>query len=221
MFSEFSCIYLSGETENKRIMSLKERIIDHTTTMFARNGVKSVRMDDIATDMGISKRTIYETFGDKENLIMECLRHFHEKIKKNNQEITTKATNIIEEYLMMLEVWDKQLDATYNMMGDIKKFYPKIYDKYNKEHSIQAAALIRKKLQAGIDQGYLLSDININLSISIVGYSIYGIINKDTIVPHNVSERDAFKYVISYFIRGIATLKGIKLIDEYFENNKS
>lgn len=202
-------------------MSLKERIIDRTTMMFAQNGVKSVRMDDIAADMGISKRTIYETFGDKENLIMECLRYFHEKIKVHNLEITAGATNIIEEYLMMLDVWDKQMDVTYNMLTDIKKFYPKIYDKYNKEHSAQAAAIIRKKLQSGIDQGYLLSSININLSIAIVGYSVYGIINKDMIVPHNVLERDAFKYVISYFIRGIATLKGIKLIDEYFENNKS
>lgn len=205
------------ETVNGEIMLLKERIIDHTTAMFAHNGVKSVRMDDIAAEMGISKRTIYEIFGDKEELIMECLRYFHEKIKNNNEEITASATNIIEEYLLMLDIWDKQADAAYNMMGDIKKFYPKIYDRYTKEHAIKATAIIRKKLQQGIDQGYLLSNININLSISVVAYSIYGIINKDTIVPQNVSEREAFKYVISYFIRGIATLKGIKMIDEHFE----
>lgn len=198
-------------------MSMKERIIAHTTKMFARQGVKSVRMDDIATEMGISKRTIYELFGDKENLIIECLNYFQNEVEAWQKKMIKDADNIIEEYLMMVDVWDRQVDATYNMMSDVKKFYPKLYDRYIEKHAKEATESIRKKLQQGIDQGYLLKNINLNLSISIVGYSIYGIIKKDAVLPHNVSEREAFKYVISYFMRGIATLKGIKLIDDYLE----
>ena len=198
-------------------MSMKERIIDHTTTMFARSGVKSVRMDDIAAEMGISKRTIYEIFGDKENLIMECLGHFHEKVHCHTAEITQGSTNIIEEYLKMLDIWDKQVDATYNMMADVKKFYPKIHEKYMQEHVGEAIKMVKDKLQKGIDDGYLLKTINLDLSMTVMGYSIYGVIKKDKLLPADISERDAFKYVISYFIRGIATLKGIKMIDEYFD----
>lgn len=198
-------------------ISLKERIVSHTTKMYARDGVKSVRMDDIAADMGISKRTIYEIFGDKENLIMECLNYFHEQIHKHTQEVTKGATNIIDEYLMMLEIWDKQVDATYNMMNDVKKYYPQIHEKYRCEHQDEAIARVRKKLQKGIDDGYLLANINLDLSITIMGYSLFGIIKKDAALPAGVTEREAFKYVVSYFIRGIATLKGIKMIDDYFE----
>ena len=186
--------------------------------MFARNGVKSVRMDDIAAEMGISKRTIYEIFGDKENLIMESLRYFHEQIQAYIRKVTDGATNIIEEYLLMLDIWDKQVDATYNMMNDVKKFYPKIHEKYMREHVEEAVATVREKLQKGIDDGYLLDSINLDLSMTVMGYSIYGVIKKDRLLPANISERDAFKYVISYFIRGIATLKGIKMIDDYFGN---
>lgn len=202
-------------------MTLEERIVEHTTGMFARDGVKSVRMDDIAAEMGISKRTIYEVFGDKENLIMACLRYFHARIRQHNEQLTAGAKNLIEEYLIMMNEWDKQVDATYNIMGDVKKFYPKIYDRYFKEHMDEAVTSIKTKLRKAIDQGLLLKDLNINLSITIIGYSIYGIIKKEAILPDGLTERDAFKYVTSYFIRGIATIKGIKMIDEYFERKQA
>ena len=58
-------------------MLLKDRIVAQSTNLFVRNGVKSVRMDDIASRLGVSKRTIYELFGDRESLIVECVRHFY------------------------------------------------------------------------------------------------------------------------------------------------
>jgi AcrR family transcriptional regulator len=198
-------------------ISIRERIIDHTTRMFSHNGVKSVRMDDIAAEMGISKRTIYEIFSDKENLIMECLECFHRQQHANTKELTRDASNIIEEYLMMLEVWDKQVDMGYNMMCDVKKFYPKIYDKYTRQHAMEEMQTIKEKLQKGIDDGYLLSRIDLDLSLTVMGYSIYGMIKRDDLLPAHIPERDAFKYVVSYFIRGIATLKGIMMIDDYFD----
>ncbi len=198
-------------------ISIKERIIGHTTKMFARSGVKSVRMDDIAAEMGISKRTIYEIFGDKETLIMDCLDYFHRRQHEQFEEVARGAANIIEEALIMLEVLDKQIDAGYNMMRDVKKFYPAVHDKYTQRHMEEEMRMIKKKLQRGIDDGYLLSTINLDLSLTVMGYSIFGVIEREGLLPTGMSVREAFKYVVSYFIRGIATLKGIAMIDEYFE----
>ncbi len=189
----------------------------HTTKMFARSGVKSVRMDDIAAEMGISKRTIYEIFGDKETLIMDCLDYFHRQQHEQFEEVARGAANIIEEALIMLEVLDKQIDAGYNMMRDVKKFYPAVHDKYTQRHMEEEMRMIKKKLQRGIDDGYLLSTINLDLSLTVMGYSIFGVIEREGLLPTGMSVREAFKYVVSYFIRGIATLKGIAMIDEYFE----
>ena len=198
-------------------MEIKERIIDHTTNMFAHSGVKSVRMDDIAAEMGISKRTIYEIFSDKETLIMDCLDYFHRRQHGQFEEAARGATNIIEEALIMLEVLDKQIDAGYNMMRDVKKFYPAVHDKYTRQHMEAEMQMIKKKLQKGIDDGYLLANINLDLSLTVMGYSIFGVIEREGLLPTGMSVREAFKYVVSYFIRGIATLKGIRMIDEYFE----
>ena len=57
---------------------LRDQIIEKTTELFVHNGVKSMRMDDIASELGISKRTIYEQFSDRESLIEACARHFFE-----------------------------------------------------------------------------------------------------------------------------------------------
>lgn len=198
-------------------MSIKERIIAHTTGMFARCGVKSVRMDDIASEMGISKRTIYEIFCDKENLIMECLDLFHRRQHEQFEHATHSASNIIEESLMMLDVLDKQVDAGYSMMRDVKKFYPAVHDRYTRQHMREEMRTIREKLQQGIDDGYLLADINLDLSLTMMGYSIFGVFEREGLLPEGMSMRDAFKYVVSYFIRGIATPKGIAMIDGYFE----
>ena len=60
-------------------MLSRDRIIAESTDLFVRYGVKSVRMDDIASRLGVSKRTIYELFGDRESLIQTCVEHFYDR----------------------------------------------------------------------------------------------------------------------------------------------
>ncbi|MCL2561539.1 MAG: TetR/AcrR family transcriptional regulator [Rikenellaceae bacterium] len=198
-------------------LSIRERIVVHTTGMFGRAGVKSVRMDDIAAEMGISKRTIYEIFGDREMLIAESMNYFHAQIHAKSEELARAADNIIDEYLRMLDVWDGQADAAYNIMVDVRKYYPAIYDRFMRERACDIEARTREKFRRGIEEGYLLERINIDLSISIIMYSLYGVMNRSFIMPANVSEREAFKHIVSHFIRGIATQKGVAMIDEYYE----
>ena len=64
--------------KNEWIMSQKEYIIERTSQMFVASGIKAVRMDDIAQTLGVSKRTLYEMFGDKEELLYLCMTHFLE-----------------------------------------------------------------------------------------------------------------------------------------------
>ncbi|MCD7970159.1 MAG: TetR/AcrR family transcriptional regulator [Alistipes sp.] len=203
-------------------MSLRERIIAETTDMFVTYGIKSIRMDDIATNLGMSKRTIYEIFGDKENLLLECMRFHFVRISDKKRHLTEGVSNIIDEVLIMLEDWDADMENNHKMFSNLKKFYPKVYETISNEAHEQGFAALREKLKKGVEDGYLLDNINYDLAISVFSNSIYGIMSKqDMILPKNVSERDAFRYVITYFFRGIAKEKGIKMIDDYIEKEKS
>lgn len=193
---------------------MKERIIDQTTRMFASHGIKAVRMDDIAAELGISKRTIYEVFGDKESLIMAAVTHFHDTMDAVNAKFTEQSANIIEEYMMLMKVHDKQMDALCKMLDDLKKYYPVLFERWMSEHAVRASNEIRKKLQQGIDEGLLLPDLDIEKTISIVGMSMYNAIRHHILSGRNSTQRETFEFFVTHFMRGIATLRGIELIDK-------
>ena len=198
---------------------MREQIIKETTRLFLQYGLKAIRMDDIATQLGVSKRTIYEIFGDKETLIYECMEYYNNKLHAEKNRIMSQASNIIEEFILLLKNWEKDADANYNLIVSLKRFYPNIYKKLSEGHAQKEFETLKRKMIEGVEKGYLLKSVNYDLAISVFTYSIYGIIsNQKAILPNNVSEKEAFKYVVTYFFRGIATEKGRKLIDEYLEN---
>ena len=90
-------------------MMLRDRIIEETTALFVHNGLKSTRMDDIASELGISKRTIYEQFNDRESLIEACARHFFETKDAHHQQRVSGAHDIIEAFILLLEDWDEMM----------------------------------------------------------------------------------------------------------------
>lgn len=181
-------------------------------------GFKAIRMDDIATQLGISKRTIYEIFGDKETLIMECVLYYRKHVQNKKSNMMSKASNIIEEFVFMFQDWEEVVENNYKLMMSLQRFYPNVHQKIVDEHSEEGFKILHQKMQKGVEEGYLLKNVNYDLAVSIFTYSIFGIIsNQKAILPSNVSEKDAFKYVVTYFFRGIATEKGRKLIDEYID----
>lgn len=202
-------------------MSLKERIVEQSCVMFVAEGLRAIRMDDIAAKLGISKRTLYEQFKDKETLIIACLDYYRQTHVARQEEINASSDNVIEAFIKMLGEWDKNADANYQIMTSVKKFYPKIYEKITKESFTRDDDKIRETLQKGIEQGLFIDYVDIDLAIAVFTYSLYGLVSRDeTLRPHNVSHSDAFKYIITYFFRGIATEKGIKLLDEYLSKTR-
>ena len=197
---------------------MKNRIVEHTSQMFARSGVKAVRMDDIAADMGISKRTIYEIFGDKDTLVAECLYHFHHKLRAANLELARDADNIIAEYLLVLDVWDGQMECLGRIIDEMRRYYPRIYEHFLAEHTAVAAEEMRRKLRHGIEQGYLIPSLDIEMTMLIFTHTMYGLMRTQGYLLTNVTQRAVFKFFVTHFLRGIATHKGIELIDKKLNN---
>jgi AcrR family transcriptional regulator len=197
---------------------MKERIIEQTACMFARDGVKAVRMDDIAAEMGISKRTIYEIFGDKETLITECFHHYHRKMKAENAELTRGTDNIIAEFLIQLEIFDKRMEETGRIIDDVRKFYPHIYENFMRDHAYMEAEELRRKLRHSIDTGYLMPTLDIDMVLIIFMHTMYGAMKTTGLLVSNITQREVFKFFTTHFIRGIATQKGIELIDKKLNN---
>jgi AcrR family transcriptional regulator len=131
----------------------KERIIDQAMQMFATQGIKSVRMDDIAQHLGVSKRTLYELFGDKEGLLYLAMERYFQRDRQRWTELTANARNVLEAMFMVLaQVMDKA-EVSSRMMDNLKKFYPAVHDKLTREGMEKNRRSLRGMLDQGIVDG--------------------------------------------------------------------
>lgn len=222
MFLKFSVIHLHPETNTAKGMPIKERIIAESTAMFTTHGLKSVRMDDIANTLGISKRTIYELFGDKENLIELCIRHFYSERNKHICETSAGARNIVEEILLNMKLGEQVIGQSFNIMNDLKKFYPKIYKKITEESYEEGVKDMKEKIERGIREGVLIPQIDVDMVIKIFTDIMTVVFERLNRMPKSMRDQSAVKtlrYCVIFFARGIGTQEGIKQMDQLLTEN--
>ena len=183
-------------------MTQKERIIAQAMQMFVSQGIKSVRMDDIARQLGVSKRTLYEMFGDKESLLYLTMEYFFECKRLERREACAGARNVLE--------------AMFRVLGNLRKFYPAVHERLLREGSAKSRCDLEGMLRQGIADGLFVETINVDLAISVLYYTASAITDrKDLLLPEGMGEREAFVWIVSNFFRGISTAEGVRLVDDY------
>lgn len=201
-------------------MSQKERILKEAAAMFIDEGIKSVRMDDIAMRLGVSKRTIYEMFSDKSDLLEQSLACYFEQKRRQMEERTKGASNVIEEiFVIMGEM--KHGEHHKVLIGNLKKFYPEIHRRIEEEAQRFSAREFDRLLDRGMEQGLFMPDMNKALAMVTLTYTMTALFDqKHREVPmiEGVSLKTAFEYVIVNFFRGLATHKGLEVIDVLVDN---
>lgn len=199
-------------------MTQKDRIIEQAMQMFVSQGIKSVRMDDIAQQLGVSKRTLYELFGDKEGLLYLAMDCYFERSRLRREQLCAGADNVLEAMFMVLsDVMDASAVAN-RMLDNLHKFYPAVHEKLIRESSEKNRRNFRKMLEQGMDEGLFTDRFNMDLAISVLYYTASAIVaRRDLMLPEGVSEREAFVQIISNFFRGISTAKGLQLVDDYLK----
>lgn len=115
-------------------MSQRERIIEQTARMFVELGIKSIRMDDIAHTLGISKRTLYEKFTDKEELIYLCMKYLMDEQLRMVAETTADCDDKLEALFNGFKLMLDGGERHHRMMTNLQKFYPAVFDRIRVEH---------------------------------------------------------------------------------------
>lgn len=202
--------------------SPKQRIVEQAMIMFVAQGIKSVRMDDIAQQLAVSKRTLYEMFGDKETLLQLAMNRFFALETARNREIASKAGNLLEGMLLVLDEIMKHSDEHQRVMNNLRKFYPSTFERVIAAGVPEWRAMLKKELQLGIEQGLLIDSVNLDLSITMLYYMCGGLVHnaQDIVLPDGVTLRDAFRQVLVNFFRGISTQKGLAVIDNFLERKR-
>lgn len=192
--------------------------------MFETQGVKSVRIDDIASCLGMSKRTLYEMFGSKETLLKECMRHLFVERQKQMWQQIEKLPDVVAAIFYIIEKLrnDKmQRERNERIKNNLQKFYPQVNQYVEEQMAKVGHESLRDLFKRGIREGLFREDTRIDLSISIFASSLILIAMNKIKLHNNISMDEAFEYMAINFFRGVATVKGVELIDAYHRDYKS
>lgn len=203
-------------------MSKQEKVIKRAAEMIAELGVKSLRVDDLAHDLGVSKRTLYEMFGDKEELLYHSIRYLFQKEEFEVRASVTEAQSGIPALFELFDAMMARGATRKRVMENLAKFYPELYERVMTENRDHGLAQLRNTLSRLVEEGLISEMVNIDLSITMFYYTSMGLMRRHgrLVLPDGITEQDAFRYTIINFFRGIATLKGVEQIDEYLAQKR-
>ncbi len=200
-------------------MDTRERIIKESSKMLMSVGPTSMTMDEVARACGISKRTLYEIFPDKRTLIGECIHHEHEAKNAAMKEIFSTSANCFEAMYRVYQRARKMYEATsVAYFNDIKRLYPDIFEKHveNEKNVITGIASVLRQAQ---DEGLVIKRINPEIAAYLFSQSMRALHENTNGAKYGFKQEDMFDHVFVSFLRGVATIKGIEMI-EYLESHQ-
>ena len=214
MFFEFSFIYLHRDKLSLQ-MTQRDNIIHHASKMFVEQGIKAVRMDDIAQELSISKRTLYELFGDKEELIFQSIKHYSEQARERRIKQILDLENPLE--IMVISIRD-MIDAAPvagRIRRNMRRFYPTVYAKLEEEVQATSQNDLKRWVSECLECGYFDRRIRSEYAIKLIHHSVHGVLVNTL---HEETPSDELVSLMSYslliFIRGLCTVEGQRVIDE-------
>ena len=200
-----------GKDDSLRV-ELRERIITAATEAFTSKGIKSITMDDIAAALGISKRTLYEVFSDKESLLKQCILKAQADRDKYMQKVFEQSHNVLEVILAVFQMSIEMFHKTNKrFFEDIKK-YPKVYNMM-KERSESDSEKTMSFFMLGVEHGIFRSDVNFAIVNLLVREQFDVLLNTD--VCNEYSFIEVYESIMFTYIRGISTEKGAKVLEDF------
>ena len=199
-------------------------IVETAHRLFIERGIKDVKMDDIAAELSISKRTIYELFNDKEELLMEVLRFQNEKMCENGREIIRNSSHILEIILKLYNLHFELLKKVNNKFFAELGKYPKIcQERQNKD--AQNAKKFSAWMEVGRQQGLFREDADFEILTFILKRDLTTILEVKMQKGHTELNKytpdELGRKLILFYLRGISTPKGQNIIEEYLKKNET
>lgn len=191
--------------------ALKEPIMETAMKLFAEHGIKAVKMDDIAQRMGISKRTLYEVYQDKEELLYQSIVKYDRQKRSYIEEYASQGHHVID---VIVEAYRMKVSEMHTVnplfYEDIMK-YPKVELYIKKEHERTREGFLRF-MQCGVDEGCLRPDVNYKLVPYMLDAIGKHVMNTQLLKEYSVSE--LFNNMFLVTLRGLCTVKGLQLLEE-------
>ncbi len=197
-------------------MEQRERILQKSHELFNKYGIRSVTMDEIATQIGMSKKTIYQSFGNKDELVDAIIS---EHIEKNQCRCETDmgvAKNAIHQIFLSMDMVQEMLSQVNpTIFNDLQKFHPGSFYKLNHFKDLYLYKVVHANMEWGIKDGLYRSEINVDVVTRMRLSTMFLPFNQDVFPLHKYRLVEVENEILEHFLYGLATSKAHKMIEKY------
>lgn len=196
-----------------------ENILQRICNLYNKYGIKSVTMDDVSRELGISKKTLYEHFSDKDEMVGQVFEFERENVLKDLREILCNAQNAIHELFLINKYFSEKI-KTYNpnVDFDLKKYHFPVFERHRAKVYDYMYSHILTNLNRGIKEKVYRNDINPEFIAKLHVSRLVSMQQSDFFTREELLENATHRELIIYHVRGIATKEGIKILEKELKN---
>lgn len=194
---------------------MEQEILAKAKELFQRYGLRPVTMDDIAKELGVSKKTLYKYFANKEELVGHTVDQVFERVKANMISLSEDEGNAIDMLFAMDEVVCTNIEThDHSMQFQLERYYPEV----NARLEFKKRELVFKMMRANIERGIREGIFRENLDVEVVSFLYYSrtrtMAQADLEFLHNRPLTEILREVLIYHVRGISNAKGVAYLEE-------
>ncbi len=198
---------------------MKERILDCASRMFLKNGIRAVTMNDVAESLGISKRTLYDYVENKDDLLGQAVIFQYRKDAEKYKEIETAAKNPVDLIFRHFRYTVIRINDIHpNFINELQRSFPLVWDDKMAPLMKERESLVHQLVRDGIEQGYFRTDINPDIAAKMLFAQVDLMSDTETFPPDRYPRAYLFHHILTGFLRGLATEKGLMEIETLFYN---
>lgn len=197
-------------------MEPRERILEAAQELFFKFGIKSVTMDDIAKHLGMSKKTIYQFYRDKDEIVLSLSQEDLKRHQDIIDNVVSNSKDAVHEIILMMDyVSDSFKKMNPNLLYDLQKYYPKAWQTFLSFKEKKMMEVVETNFAKGIEQGLYRADINSKILARLRIEQVEMAMNPVIFPPDKYDLSQVQVVLLDHFLYGILTLKGHKLINKY------
>lgn len=191
----------------------QEKWIKRTEEIFLRYGIKSITMDDVARELGISKKTLYQFVESKDDLVNKVVERHIEMEKSMCANQFSLVANAIEEMFIVIEVNAQQMSQMKaNIVYDMQKYHREAWEKMESFQHGFLYTVVRANLERGISEGLYRADLEVDITAKLHIAQSFTLFD-EKIFPQGQYKRDVlFKEYLTHYLHGIVNDKGREII---------
>lgn len=202
-------------------MSIRTRILENADLLFRQAGIRSITMDDISRHLSISKKTLYQHFSNKAEIVQGVMKCHFEEETCDFKRIEAQANDPVEELILLVK-WMRKTwqEIPTNMVFDIQKYYPESWAMFHDFKEDVIINSVKKNLTKGVELGLYRSELDIEIVAKIRVEQIEVLMNPMTFPPDKYPPAMVHDQSFMLFAHGLVTFEGKQLIYKYLETEE-